>query len=281
MDRFTLRKGTVVKHGTNLSRLRSILSNGLHPAAARHEMRISNEHQPEIQGIYVGNLTAYFGAYAAYSAELVPFMSTQDYLRAMLCLSDLHAIKTFELTDAPLDLPVVLRIRIKEDCELYGDEDYVQDGAIPVGQKVPTELLISDAKRVWDKWQTGCLIRSGGIPADWIEAIEHPRLGTLEASNRLHKDTWADCELLIAGVMQASQKKEPAVILAPYTKRYGRDCLSQCIPATESGIQRIEQLKGLSSNHNRYFNHVHITQAIEHMAANYGIPLHRAPIPTL
>lgn len=279
MDRFFLPKGTIVKHGTNLSRLRSILSTGLNAAADRHEQRVSMEHQPEIKGIYVGNLTAYFGAYAAYSAELVPFMSTRDYLQAALCLKDLNAIKSLELAEAPIDLPIVLRIRLKEDCELYADEDYVQDGAIPVGQKVPQELLISDAKRVWDKWQTGCIIRGEGIPSDWIETIEYPRLGALEANQKPHKDTWADCELLIAGVMQAAQKKEPSNLLAPYKKRYGRMSLSQSAPATENGIQLIEQLKGMSSNHNRYFNHVHLTQMAEHMAQEYGIPLHRAPAP--
>lgn len=279
MDRFFLPKGTVVKHGTNLSRLRSILTAGLHVSADRHECRVSLEHQPEIEGIYVGNLTAYFGAYAAYSAEIVPFMSSQDFYKVLLCFEDPQKIKELALADAPVELPVVLSIRLKEDCLIFADEDYVDDGAIPVGEKVPDNLLVSDARRVWDKWQTGCIMRNDGIPPDWIETVEYPRLGALEASDRLHKDTWADCELLVAGVMQAAQKEEPAPLVSQFKRRYGRVSLSQNVPATVKAIAQIENLKGMSTNHNRYFNHVLLTQTFEHMAEHFGVPLHRASAP--
>lgn len=272
---FVLPKGTVVKHGTTLSRARAILQYGLTPKADRQDKRIENEFAPEIDGIYVGNLLAYFGAYAAYSAELNDFRSRTDFLQAMMCLEEPQQLKRLDLSAAPIDLPVVLRVRLAEDCTLYADEDFVADGRYPVDQRVPTAILEREAEHVWYVWQTGCIVRAGGIPPAWIETIEYPRVVSLEATQRLHKDTWADCELFIAGIMQASLKKQPKSLLDPFLKRYKREYLSQSVPATEAGIDRIESLRGLTETGSAYFNHVSISQAVEHMAEEYGIPLHR------
>lgn len=271
-----LPKGSIVKHGTSLCRVEEILKDGIKCGADREYLRVENELKPEIEGVYIGNLIAYFGAYAAYSSVMQPIWNMPEYLinlnevfvnpkRLVLC----------DLPEVPITLPVVLNIQIQKDCLIYADEDFVFDGTVPPEERIPQEILVSEAKNVWLKWQTGCIPGKNGIPAEWIKTIEFPRLGSVESNRILHKDTWADCELFAGGIMQTFLKKEPEVLLSSYKKRYGRECLSQIVPATINGFNAIKSLKSLSTNHNRYFNHAHINLAFEKMAKEYGIQLHR------
>ena len=134
---------------------------------------------------------------------------------------------------------MVLRIKLEEDCLLYADEDFVLDGTIPVKQEIPESQLIAEAENVWKKWQTGCIVRKDGIPADWIKDIEYPRLGNLDTSTKIHKDTFADCELYGWWYDAIVLKKEPGPLLKTFQKLHGRQSLSQKEPATKDGLSEI------------------------------------------
>ena len=273
---FFLPKGTIVKHGTSLCRVDDIIVYGIRPGAERSEKRAQDELLPEINGVYVGNLLAYFGAYAAYSSLMTEVWNLPIYLEVISVLHfEPRRISHMALPDIPLTLPVVLSIQLGEDCLLYADEDFVLDGTVPVDQSIPEELLVSEAEAVWDKWQTGCLMRNEGIPSNWIKEIEYPRLGSLQGTAQLHKDTYADCELFAGGTMQAALKREPASLIQSFYKAHKRTSLSQKVPATNDGLNSLKNQRGISGASNQFFNHAHLQMAFEHMAEMYGIPLHR------
>jgi hypothetical protein len=156
---FYLPKGTIVKHGTSLCRLPGILKNGLVPGAERQEKRQKFELAPEIPGVYVGNLISYFGAYVSYTSELGAIFSSPTYRQAAeLCATgESRKIKTLDIPSAPKTLPVVLRVVLEEDCLLYADEDFVDDGNVPADERIPEEVLLKDAQHVWERWQSGCI----------------------------------------------------------------------------------------------------------------------------
>ena len=57
MNTFVLKKGTIVGHGTSLSRLPSILEQGLIVKAKRAEGRMTTELAPETAGVYAVSYT--------------------------------------------------------------------------------------------------------------------------------------------------------------------------------------------------------------------------------
>lgn len=277
MSDFFLPKGTIVKHGTSLCRLNDILTYGLSCNNKREETRSTVELTPEINGIYIGELISYFASYTAYSFIVQSYLSKPENLSLFsLYYESPKKISSLKLSALPVTLPVVLNIQLEDDCLLYADEDFVFDGKIPVDEKIPEKLLINESKSVWDKWKTGCIVRSGGIPKSWIKYIEYPRIGNLSGSTELHKDTWADSELFASGVMQAGLKELPIPLMKSYKKSYGRVELSQRVPATKDGIDKILSLNGMNNINNQYFTHIQLTQTFDHIAENYGIPLHRA-----
>jgi len=275
MATFVLKKGTLVKHGTSLARIHDILATGLVPGAERSTERSTIELVPETSGVYVGELTAYFGAYANYAAEINAFLHDPRMLRTAMCFGmSPGSLPELDLPTAPLALPLVIGIELEEDCELLADEDYVHDGAFPVDQQVPLALLASEAEPVWNRWRSGVITRA--IPAQWFRHIEHPRLGHLDGSLEPHRQVWSDCELLAAGLMQSTNRELPAQLVQSYVRRYGQLALSQRIAPTMDAVDRLMAHKALAINHHRVFNHLRITQLMNLMADQYGIRMVRS-----
>jgi len=275
MAKFVLKKGTIVKHGTSLARIREILVNGLIPGAERNADRSAIELAPEVAGIYVGELIAYFGAYANFSAEAASSMDDPAMMRAALCAALSPAdLRDQDLPPAPLAFPLVIAIELQEDCELLADEDYVLDGAFPVDRAVPRDLLESEAEQVWTRWRSGVITRP--IPSGWFTHIEHPRLSHLDGSLEPHRQVLSDCELFAGGLMQSTNKELPEPLIRSYVQRHGALALSQRIAPTVEAIDSLLANKALAVNHNRVFNHLRLFQLMDMMAQHYGIRMVRS-----
>jgi hypothetical protein len=275
MAKFILKKGTIVKHGTSLARIADILRTGLVPGAERNADRSTIELAPEISGVYVGELTAYFGAYANFAAEIAGCLDDPRMLRAAIsAMVSPTDIRNLNLPASPMAFPLVIAIELQEECELLADEDYVLDGAYPLDQRVPSDLLESEAELVWHRWRSGVITRA--IPPSWFKHLEHPRLTHLDGSLELHRQTWSDCELFAASLMQSTNKELPEKLIPPYVRRYGELALSQRIAPTLAAVDRLIAHKGLAVEHNRVFNHLRIYHLMDEMAREYGIRMVRS-----
>jgi len=275
MTTFVLKKGTIVKHGTSLARIRDILASGLAPGAEGHAARAAIELAPETPGVYVGELTAYFGAYANFAAEIAGYMDDPRMLAAaMYSLMSPTRIRELALPTPPLAFPLVLAIELQEDCALLADEDYVLDGAYPADRRVPTDLLEREAEGVWHRWRSGVITRP--IPASWFRHIEHPRLIHLDGNTDIHRQTWSDCELFAGSLMQSTNRELPDKLIASYKERYGELALSQRIAPSVDAVERLLGHKALAVEHNRVFNHLRIFHLMNEMAREYGIKMVRS-----
>lgn len=275
MGEFVLRKGTKVKHGTSLSRARLILEGGF-TAGLRSPARIINELQPEQNGIYIGEIISYFGAYASYTAELVELMASTQYVDAVnKYFENPKKIEKVECSLVPDTLPVVLVLELGDDCVLKADEDFVLDGRYPANEKIPTNLLESEAENVWKKWLSGCL--HGDIKREWIKEIEYPSLNRMTVSKPdISRSFWSDVELFAYGLLQSYKKELPRNLIENYYEHYGEVALSQKVPATKEGIKEIEGHPRFNSGPKKLCNHVAITSAMEELTSRYGIALHRS-----
>jgi hypothetical protein len=275
MSGFVLKKGTVVSHGTSLARLQSIMDHGLLAGVESAEGRKMSELAPESKGVYVGELMAYFGAYAQYSAEVAPHLEHPEVTKAgwLFGMGDVRSLRAAALPAAPLTFPVVLKIRLDEDCELLADEDFVADGQWPVQEKVPVALLREEAEQIWERWATGVLTRD--IPATWIVSVEHPRVTTLDKLQQSEGQVFADCELFAGGMMQSFKREDPATLIPAYVKRHGKLALSQSMPFTMQAIVRLRGFNGFSDNASRYANHFRLFQMIDMLSKEYEIPVVR------
>jgi hypothetical protein len=275
MAKFILKKGTLVKHGTSLARIQDILATGLLPGAERNADRSTIELAPEISGVYVGELTAYFGAYANFAAEIASNLDDPKMIEAAMCAVVSPAgMRALDLPMSPMAFPLVIAIELQEDSELLADEDYVHDGAFPVNRRVPSDLLENEAELVWNRWRSGVITRS--IPPNWFKHIEHPRLTHLDGNLELHRQTWSDCELFAASLMQSTNKELPEKLIPPYVRRYGQLALSQRIAPTVEAVERLVGHKALAINHNRVFNHLRIFHLMNEMARKYDIRMVRS-----
>ncbi len=147
--------GTVVKHGTTSDILPQIFANGLLPSGAvprGNILRSTFEPKPSVDGVYVAK------SYAAYSAALIRFTSTMNFILS-------HGSDFGTLPDL-IPLPVVLSIKIQEDCPFVADEDYLQ----------VDEDLKGQPAQAWVKYGSIAIRRNGGIPAAWIESVECPHV---------------------------------------------------------------------------------------------------------
>ena len=189
LEKFILPAGTVVKHGTTSDNLESILKWGLRSSGSigRGFLRDNFEKAPTFAGVYVAR------SFVAYSSALIGFTAKQYQFMA--------ANRFPTANNAAVPLPIVLNIRLKENCSLLYDEDYY---------KIDKELqmLYPDAetgskeyekaakkfkklkewnssqsvrsnennvtKAIWDQYGTGVITRMNGIPASWIESVECP-----------------------------------------------------------------------------------------------------------
>jgi hypothetical protein len=276
MGGFVLKKGAVVGHGTSLSRLPGILADGIRRGMERDADRSQIELAPESTGIYVGELMAYFGAYAQYSAEVAPHLEDPRIMAAAFCLAQDEAVrmKSMDLPDAPLTFPVVIKIRLQEDCELWADEDFVADGKYPVDEKVPETMLQAEAELVWNRWRSGVLLRD--IPPTWFEAIEHPRVGNLDGQAKVTKQVFTDCELFAGSVIQSYKKMDPRGLITDFISANGKLALSQSMPPTAAALEKLVGFTGFANSANRFYNHLTLFHLMDVHAHRYKIPMVRS-----
>lgn len=276
MSNFVLKKGTVVGHGTSLARLPGILQQGLQRGAERAPGRMITELAPESRGLYVGDLMAYFGAYAQYSAEVAPIMQDQSVMTANMKLMmsrDARHLLHMDLPPIPLTFPLVIKIQLEEDCEVNADEDFVADGKYPADQSVPPDMLRAEAQLVWERWRTSVILRD--IPPSWFVGIEYPRVVTTGNFFDAMRHVFADCELFSAAMMQSFKREDPNELMRIYQKKHGKLALSQSMAPTGPALQRLLSLNGFSDDANRLANHFSLFNCIDHMAREYDIPVAR------
>ncbi|MDI5891089.1 hypothetical protein [Halomonas rhizosphaerae] len=183
-----LKEGTLVKHGTTSRSLQGIIDQGIRPRAHNYYYRSVVEQTP------VAEQAVYVGKNMAYCAAMLSFMD--------LVMAD-------EIKPSPKKksaIPIVLNIRLGDDCLVVADEDFVlldqydQHGNVRLTQKYIDELTTSvreEGIRTWEEYGTVGVVRPDGIPAAWIESFEHPRL-KLETS----PDIFSDIELMLLGYRQ-------------------------------------------------------------------------------
>jgi len=272
MSYFYLPKGTIVKHGTSIKRAENIIRNGF-SLNERNEIREKYEIAPESKGVYIGELLAYFGAYAAYTSELNSFFTSGMAEEAMSYFYiDPIKLKKLNLSIVPITLPVVLNIELGEDCVLIADEDFVLDGNYPADQKVPINILISEAETVWQKWKTGCICNE--IKKEWIKEVEYPGLNKF-GHHKVSEETWLDIELFAGGVLQSYHKEEPTPLIEVFKEKRGLLALSNKTPATRAGIEKILKSQKFKSKADQLFNHILFNEYFQKLAVQYDLPLFR------
>lgn len=276
MAKFVLSKGTVVKHGTTLPRAEAILSEGF-IRGDRDAVRQAHELAPEQQGLYVGELISYFGAWAAYTAELLPMWKTNPAaLAAYDAIRDKRpkALKKMSLGSVADTLPAVLVIELGADCPLYADEDFVRDPRYPGGHTIPDAILQDRAQDVWEDWKSGCL--QTPIEPSWITRIELPSLSRLSTLNRgIDNAVRSDCELFCAGLLQSARKQQPGAILDRFEEITGRRRLSKEVPATAEALAGVRTSSRFADPAGKLANHAALCMTVKLLAAQYQIPLHR------
>jgi len=185
-DRYYLPAGTIVKHGTSTSNLRSILEYGLVPNFGQgRSLRRLDESSLARNAVYVAS------CYAAYGSSLYNCNASFGPLRMKTSMSFMDMMqfgfdKIFSGDEKQLQnmrylaekkytgiersvldacgLPAVLNIKLQENVYIQADEDYVP-GIIP-----DDDSLRELAGDIWDEFGTTAILQP--IPASWIEDVE-------------------------------------------------------------------------------------------------------------
>lgn len=153
----------------------------------------------------------------------------------------------------PLAVPVVLTVELAEDTQLIGDEDFfvrqfAQDGSEIIDPRQNDEF-------VWTTFQSGGLIREGGIPSTWITSMQFPQLLRTDNVQSNHETKLMDdCWLLSAG-LHHNQKRLPASNI-PYREAFWTPsvALSQSRLFTASSVNELLTMQHLARPANLLFN---------------------------
>jgi hypothetical protein len=159
--------GTLVKHGTTSDVLSSIRSNGICSSGtfSAGMLRDAWEKKATTSGVYVAE------SFPAYSSALISFSSKVALMMQY----------GFPVEPDLVPIPIVINIRLQEDCMFKADEDYVAwDKTVrkatekSIGRKGGKKKKEDDD--IWNKFGSASILREGGIPPDWIESIECPHV---------------------------------------------------------------------------------------------------------
>lgn len=253
MEAITLPAGTRLKHGTSASHLRSILASGLLPGHSRHDLRDLTEERPKASAVYVGGLSAYFGAWAAASAQIKEYELAEPMFSAIAQSGDPSMLRRSTYSPPPIAVPVVLTIECAEDVPFVGDEDYALWRESPDG--VVTPHPESTTWNIWKKYRSGGITLDQGIPASWIKKFEYPQLLRLgNETDSQHRRLGPDCHLLAAAVYQnhALVGAEEVQIGA---KQWNESvCLSQQSVFSATDVNQLLSLQALADAANRLHN---------------------------
>ncbi|MCU6433948.1 hypothetical protein LPB67_09225 [Undibacterium sp. Jales W-56] len=268
MTSFTLPAGTLVKFGTISTRLYPILRHGIHADAIRASLHADAGQPGVADGIYVGELMAYFAActafchatsslHAAYEATLGNFVQA---------LQNAHGQKPempeLEEIAAQAGLPIILEIELAEDCAVHADEVFVE---------------AEKAERSWKLWRSVAIVREGGIPAQWIKQFYFPRLLDYKdvgsSRNPRMLEQTADSALMVGGLMQSWHKDTPGDLLLAFKKQYGRTNFSQSSAFNDTALERFFNLNAMLDPATRLLNQMSIWQDLDALAKKQEIPL--------
>jgi hypothetical protein len=270
MSTYTLPAGTVVKFGTISTSLYAYFRNGIPAIVPRVglEPPSSETDRPVIDGIYVGELMAYFSAFAAFGERTseVHAQHQEVMSRFVASLQNTYGerpqMPELESIAAHVGLPVVLEIVLGEDCEVHADQHFE-----------PAE----NSERSWKLWRSVLLNRENGIPSTWIKKFYFPRLLDYRDVNssknpRLLEQT-TDSALMVGGMMQSWHKDAPGELLLAFKKQYGRTNFSQAFNFDELSLERFFNLTGMLDPATRLLNQMTIWQDVDALAKKQGIPL--------
>lgn len=268
MTTFSLPAGTLVKYGTVSTQLYPILRNGIHASSTRQSLHTGAEQAHVENGIYVGELMAYFAAciafrqttselHAAHEATLGTFVQALQEARG-------EKPKMPELEDIAVQagLPVVLEIELGEACILHADQQFIE---------------ADNAEKSWKLWRSVAIARDGGIPASWVKRFYFPRLldyrdvGSSRNPKMLEQTT--DSALMVGGLMQYWHKDTPGDLLLAFKQQYKRTNFSQTSNFDDTALERFFNLNAMLDPATRLLNQMTIWQDIDALAKKQEIPL--------
>lgn len=270
MSAYVLPKGTIVKFGTISTKLESILQDGL-PETLPRVLLSANERSadvPDQQGIFVGELMAYFSAaaefcqstsevYAQHESILGVFVERLQTVRGQKPIMD-----GLDAVALQIGLPVVLEIQLDEECEVFSDLYFEE---------------VEKAEKSWKHWRSVVLLRAGGIPAHWIKKFHFPRLLDYRdlgsSKNPRMLEQTIDTALMVGGLMQMWHKDSPADLLIAFKKQYGNINFSQNLPFDQASITRYFGLNSMSDAATKLLNQMTIWQDLDSLAKKQGIAL--------
>jgi hypothetical protein len=268
MTSFILPKGSVVKLGTISTSLYPFLRNGIPANLPRTGLRFEGEQTPATDGLYIGELMAYFSACAAFCQSTSDlYVEHETVLGAFVeQLQSRRGIKpqisNLEAISAQVGLPVVLEIVLAEDCEVLADTHFEN---------------ADNAAKSWNLWRSVRLNRAQGIPPEWIKKFHFPRLldyrDLAVAKNPRMLEQTIDCALMVGGMMQSWHKDTPGDLLLAFKKQYGKTNFSQSMNFDEVSMERFFNLNGMLDAATRLLNQMTLWQDIDALAKKQGIPL--------
>lgn len=270
MNAYVLPKGSIVKIGAISTSLYSFLNQGVPANLPRVGLQTQIESQAltQSEGIYVGELMAYFAAaaefcqstaevYAVHEELLGEFVQQLQTVRGKKPL-----LEGLEKVATQIGLPVVLDIELAEDCEVYADTHF-EDA--------------ENSEKSWKLWRSVVLKRADGIPANWIKRFYFPRLldyrdlGSVKNPRMLEQTI--DTALMVGGLMQAWHKDTPADLLLAFKKQYGNMNFSQSLPFDASGLEKFFNFNSMIDPATRLLNQMTIWQDLDALAKKQNIPL--------
>jgi hypothetical protein len=156
-------------------------------------------------------------------------------------------------------VPVVLEIELKEDCELWADEDFVMFAPGSPIEYSP-ERLRAEAAPVWSKFQSGSVVREGGIPAEWITRFEHPLLWVPPGDATPRGGKWrqlvSDAHVMVYSHIQNYEKATPEQCWSALRGISGLvdrlSGFSQSLPFSAEGLERFFRFDTLASAKRAY-----------------------------
>jgi hypothetical protein len=267
MSEFILPAGTTVKFGTISTALYPFLRQGIPAGTPREGFQEGREILPS-NGIYIGELMAYFAACGAFCHATSSLHAANEELmsRFVELLQTAHGEKPdlpgLEAIALQAGLPVVLEIILEEDCAMQADDQFIDD---------------ENAEKSWKLWRSGTLTRAGGIPASWIRKFYFPRLldyrdvGNGRNTRVLEQTT--DSALMVGGLMQSWHKDTPGDLLLAFKKQYGRLNFSQSSSFDETALERFFNLSAMLDPATRLLNQMTLWQDISALAKKQEIPL--------
>lgn len=270
MSAYLLPKGTVVKVGTVTTSLYSFLNEGVPENLPRVGLasQVTSTSFSNSEGIYVGELMAYFTAAAEFCKSTADAYAAHDQIfdefvqKLQTARGQKPQMDGLEAVSMQIGLPIVLEIMLEEDCEVLSDIHFEDADHI---------------EKSWKHWRSVVLKRTGGIPASWIKKFYFPRLleyrDLSSSKNPRMLEQTIDSALMVGGLMQVWHKDSPADLLMAFRKQYGNINFSQSLLFDAISIERFFNFNSMLDPATRLLNQMTIWQDLNALAKKQEISL--------